>query len=131
MASKILTLIATRRAIRRIRSASLRRDFTSLAAGAESAIRAREKRMVPMHLAALATMAHGLKQTLSARVAYGLLKGIFDDAIRFQIGVKIAMHQRFRDHYCPISGPSAGFCQPKKGYICYDNGLGSCISGKA
>ncbi len=70
MASRSPTLTATRRAIRRIRNAGLRRDFTSLAAGAENAIRAREKRIAPMHLAALATMAHGLKQTLSASVVF-------------------------------------------------------------
>ena len=126
MRQKNRGLVATRIAIGKIRQATLRRDLLQFIGRAEEARGDREQFVG--HLAALATVAHCLKGVLSQQTALALLTALFADAADLKIA-RIGMHQRFEDHYCPTSGRKRGICQPREDSTCYDNGLGSCISG--
>ena len=119
-------LTSTRRAIRLISAASIQRDYKSLVNGAERAIQQQDRRLLQLHLDALATITHGLRLTLSKKIAFTLLIAIFEDAASLKVRLKTS--RKLDDQVCSVSGPTRGTCVYKRDFTCIEGVLGDCIS---
>ena len=106
-------LAYTRRALRQINNAPVRRDFLNFVNGVEYGLAKRDQALVRKCMNDLVTMTYALNRTITPAVAIGILDGVLDDARQLQISR--LPFKKHKDHFCKFG---IG-CLPKKGRTCY------------
>jgi len=116
-----IRFLRTKASIGKIKQSAVRRDFANMAAGIEYYLARGDKKQAKTCLRALALMAFGMNESLSPKVAIGILDGLLEDgkadALMRNGGGLVGTHSDMR---CILGkGASAGSCASAKDVTCY------------